>query len=170
MVESSRFLTPDVIVEKGLASVSGTDEPDTTRYTATQIKQDGKWLIAELEETTLPSADPAAEALSSLEWIIGKWKVSSEGINAESEAIWTLDGHFITRTTRIAQEDGESFVSVEVIGYDPVEEEIQSWIIDNEGGFGSNLWRRDGNKWLVRSQATRQRRTVVEPAYPYRSR
>ncbi|MGI9241801.1 MAG: SgcJ/EcaC family oxidoreductase [Verrucomicrobiales bacterium] len=154
VVESARFLTPEVILEKGFARVSGTDDPDMTRYSATQVKKDGKWLIAELEETTLPSADPGAEALSSLEWIIGKWKAETEGIDAETEAIWTLDGHFITRTTRVGQDDGGSFVSVEIIGYDPVTDQIRSWTVDNEGGFGSNLWRRDGNKWLIRTKAT----------------
>ena len=77
-----------------------------------------------------------------------------ELIDAETEATWTLNGHFITPTTRIARGDEDAFVSVEVIGYDPVADQIQSWVVDNEGGFGSNLWRRDGNKWLVRSKAT----------------
>ena len=154
MVESSRFLTPEVILEKGFATVSDADGTETTQYTATQVKKDGKWLLAELQESTLPSDDPAADALSSLEWMIGKWKVGTAGIDAETEATWALDGHFITRTTRIARESGEPFVSVEVIGYDPVAAQIQSWVIDNEGGFGSNLWRRDGNQWLVRSKAT----------------
>jgi uncharacterized protein (TIGR02246 family) len=154
VVESSRFLTAEVISERGFATVAASDGTETTRYTATQVKKNGKWLIAELLEETLPSADPAADALSSLEWIIGKWKVETAGIDAETEATWTLDGHFITRTTRIAQEDGGAFVSVEVIGYDPVADQLQSWIVDNEGGFGSNLWRRDDNKWLIRSKAT----------------
>ena len=154
VVESSRFLTPEVISEKGFATVTTGDDVETTQYTATQVLKDGKWLIAELQEITLPSADPSADALSSLEWIIGKWKVESEGIDAETEATWTLNGHFITRTTRIAQQDGDPFVSVEVIGYDPVAAQLQSWTVDNEGGFGSNIWRRDGDKWLVRSKAT----------------
>ena len=154
-ISSARMLTPDVFVEKGAATVTGGDRaPETTLYTATQVKKGDKWLIAELHETSQAPPDPAAEALLSLDWLIGNWKVDKEGIDAKMEATWVLDGRFIMRTTTVEQEDETPFTSVEVIGYDPTQTRIHSWVFDNEGGFGSGTWRRDGNKWLIRSRAT----------------
>jgi hypothetical protein len=31
---------------------------------------------------------------------------------------------------------------------------IRSWTFDSEGGFGSGLWFRDGNRWLVNTSFT----------------
>ena len=152
-IGSARLLTPDVFVEKGIAIVTGDGASRTTRYTATQVKKGDKWLIAELHEAA-EASDPAAEALTSLEWLIGKWEVAKEGIDAKMEAIWALDGRYITRTTTVEQDDGSKFVAVELIGYDPTQGQIRSWLFDNEGGYGSGTWRRDGNKWLIRSRAT----------------
>ncbi|MEO8352341.1 MAG: SgcJ/EcaC family oxidoreductase [Chthoniobacteraceae bacterium] len=59
-VESARFLTPDVLVEKGLATIGD----ETTRYVCTYVKEGDQWLISDLEETTLPPIDAAASALT----------------------------------------------------------------------------------------------------------
>lgn len=48
-IESARFLTPDVLVEKGLATVGD----HTTRYVCNYVKKGADWQIAELEETAL---------------------------------------------------------------------------------------------------------------------
>ncbi len=153
-VDSVRFLTPDVLVEKGYAIITGAGEPETTRYTATHIRQKGGWIIAELDETILPPADPGTEALSSLDWIIGSWKSETKGVAAETEANWSLDGRFITRTTKEPRGGEDPFVTVEVIGYDPIKGRIRSWFFDAEGGFGEGTWRQDGDKWLLVTRAT----------------
>jgi uncharacterized protein (TIGR02246 family) len=154
-VESARFLSEGVLLEKGVTTVSAAgSDPRSNRYSLTYVRNDGIWQIAELHEFPLSVEDPAVSALSSLDWIIGLWKVSTEGIEAETEATWTLGGKFITRNTWVAQEGADPFVSVEVIGYDPAESQIRSWTFDNEGGFGQSTWRRDENKWIVQSQAT----------------
>lgn len=153
-VDSAKFLTPAVLVEKGYATLTVGDAKETTRYSATHVKSGDQWLIAEVHESALPAADPGSEALANLDWIIGKWKVTKGASEAETEATWTLDGRFITRTTRIPEEGGEPFVSVEVIGFDSTRGQIRSWIFDNEGGFGEGYWSQDGNKWLIGIRAT----------------
>ncbi len=50
-VESARLLTPDVLVEDGTAevTVAGSPEPERSRYSATHVRKEGKWQIADLQ-------------------------------------------------------------------------------------------------------------------------
>ena len=153
-VEDARFLTQDVLVEKGYAELSNGETRALTRYSATHVRKDDRWLIGELQETALPPAEPGAEAMLELEWLVGKWAIKDGSIKAEMDANWILDGRFISRVTRIYRESGEVFTIVDMIGYDPVRGQIRSWLFDNEGGFGEGAWRREANKWLVRTKAT----------------
>jgi uncharacterized protein (TIGR02246 family) len=152
---TARYLTDGVLVEKGFTTTFVDDEdPAETRYSLTYVKKGEQWLISEIQESALPDPDPGAEAMASLEWLVGEWKTTDEEIGATASVNWTLNGEYLTRTTTLPGDDGTTFLSVEIIGYDPDKDQLRSWIFDNEGGFGGGLWRQDGNKWLLQSQAT----------------
>ena len=56
-VESLRFISPDVAVEEGVATVSfGEELASPSRYSATHVRRDGKWLIDSVRETVQPAA------------------------------------------------------------------------------------------------------------------
>lgn len=148
--ESARFLTPDVLVEKGLSSIGD----QTTRYSCTYVKQNGAWLISELNETALPPADAAAEALDELGWLVGSWKDNAPGATVTTTADWTRNRHFLRRSIVVTREGEDPTEATEVIGYDPVAGGIRSWVFDSEGGFGEGAWTREGNKWLISFTAT----------------
>ena len=38
----------------------------------------------------------------------------------------------------------------QVIGWDPVEKTIRSWMFDSDGGFGQGVWTRKGDNWVVK--------------------
>lgn len=149
-IESARFLTPDVLIEKGFATVG----EETTKYVCNYVKKDGTWLISELNETTLPPANAATLALEELSWLVGKWKDNAPGVNVTAAVDSTKNGHFLRRSVTITNEDDETTEATEVIGYDPVAGQVRSWVFDSDGGFGEGMWRRDGNKWLVAFRAT----------------
>ncbi len=149
-VDSARFLTPDVLLERGFATVND----ETTRYVCSYVKKDGVWLISELDETTLPPVDAAAAALDELAWMVGSWKDNSPGVSVTSTVDWTNNHHFLRRSISIAREGEDPTVATEVIGYDPVAGAIRSWMFDSEGGFGEGVWKRDGNKWMDSFAAT----------------
>lgn len=154
--KSARQLTPNVILEHGFATTTVEGGiPETTRYTATHLQQDGKWLITNLEEVTLPPADIASEALSALNWIIGEWEGQGDGWKATTKAFWTLNGRFITRTFSIKREGEESpFEGAEVIGYDHVNKNLKSWTFDSEGGVGNATWIQEGGTWIATATDT----------------
>lgn len=149
-LKSARFLTPDVLVEKGLATIGD----ELTSYACSYVKKGEAWLITELNETTLAPADAAAVALRELEWLIGDWKDVGQGPSVTANVAWTKKNHFIRRSITVTRDGEDSVDATEVIGYDPVISGLRSWIFDSEGGFGEGTWRREGNKWLVSFTAT----------------
>ncbi len=149
-IDSARFLTPDVLVEKGLATVDG----ETTRYVCNYVKKDGAWQITELDETILPPADAAVAALEELDWLVGSWKDNTPGISVDTTVNWTKNHHFLTRSVTVTREDEDPSEATEVIGYDPVAGRLRSWVFDSEGGYGEGVWNRDGNKWLITFKGT----------------
>lgn len=149
-VESARFLTPDVLVEKGYATVGD----QTTKYVCNYVKKEGGWLISELNETTLPPANAAKVALEELGWMVGKWKDNTPGANVTAEVEFTKNANFLRRSVTITNENGETTEATEVIGFDPVAGQVRSWVFDSDGGFGEGMWRREGNKWLISFSAT----------------
>lgn len=149
-IESARFLTPDVLVEKGLSTIGD----QTTRYVCNYVNEDGAWLVSELSETTLPPVDAATVALDQLGWMIGSWKDNSQGPAVTTTADWTKNRHFIRRSIAVTREGEDPLEATEVIGYDSVAEAIRSWVFDSEGGFGEGSWKHDGDKWIVSFTAT----------------
>ena len=149
-IESARFLTPDVLVEKGLATVGD----ETTRYVCSYVKKGDAWLIGELDESSLAPTEAGEAALDELSWMIGSWKDNSPEISVTAKTEWTKNKHFIRRSISIEREGDDALEATEVIGYDPEAGKIRSWMFDSEGGFGGGFWRREGNKWIVSFKAT----------------
>ena len=158
-IESIRFITEDVAVEEGGATVIYPGElPSASRYRVIHTKQEGKWLIDSVRETVLPlaqsgtaegtEAEPSAE-LKDLSWLIGDWvDDGGEGSTVEFSCSWGMAMSFIRREFSVWVEDRVEMEGVEVIGWDPAENIYRSWVFDSEGGFGSATWTRDGEKWI----------------------
>ena len=41
----------------------------------------------------------------------------------------------------------EELEGLEIIGWDPNEKKIRSWIFDSDGGFGSGIWIKENANW-----------------------
>ena len=148
--ESARLITPDVLLEKGLATI----DDETTRYTCTYIKKEGAWLISDLDEVTLPPLDAAEQSLGDLEWMVGNWKDNTPGITVETRVSWTMNKHFLRRSFTVTREGSDPLEGTEVIGFDPTSGQVRSWVFDSEGGFGEGLWKKDGDKWMISATST----------------
>jgi uncharacterized protein (TIGR02246 family) len=149
-VESVRPLAPDVMEEKGTTTVtSPKGEKQSSGYTAIHLKKGDEWLISRLFESPIP--DPTAgEQLSELAWMVGTWKDKGGGSVVETKADWARGNNFLTRTFKVSEGDKVALEGWQIIGWDPVEKRIRSWIFDSDGGYGQAFWTRDGNRWLLK--------------------
>ncbi len=46
--------------------------------------------------------------------------------------------------------DGDDFEGTQVIGWDPAEGTIRSWMFDSDGGFGEGTWTKKDNRWTIK--------------------
>jgi uncharacterized protein (TIGR02246 family) len=143
-------LTPDVKVSQGFATVTPANgAPVTTRYTLVKVKKGDHWEISQLNEREAPPASAFAK-LEALGWLVGTWQDKSGDQTVQSKFDWAGDKNFLIRTIDV-QGNQTSTDGWEVIGWDPVRQQIRSWIFDSNGGFGETTWANDGESWLIRA-------------------
>lgn len=130
------------------------EESGEVLFTATQVKENGKWKIfrVEEEESSVPLATIAK--LGELEWLIGDWVDRDETGSVETTFRWTKDYAFINGTFRVTVGDRVDLEGTQVIGWDPVAKKIRSWIFDTKAGFGEGEWSRTGDRWTVNLKST----------------
>ena len=148
--EEIKQLTPDVKVTRGIATVTqakGTAE--STRYTAVRVRKGDHWEISQLNEREAPAPN-AYSQLAVLEWLVGTWQDKGGDQTVETKINWAGDKNFLVRTFKLKGAESETD-GWEIIGWDPIKQQIRSWIFDSNGGFGETTWAPDGDDWLVRA-------------------
>ena len=144
-------LTPDVKISRGIATVTlANGSAESTRYTAVRVKRGDHWEISQLTETEAP-APSAYSQLQALEWMIGSWQDKSSDQVVQTKATWAGEQNFLVRTFNVKGADQSDTEGWEIIGWDPIRQQIRSWIFDSNGGFGEASWSKDGGDWLIRA-------------------
>ena len=150
-VEELKQLTPDVRVNRGTATVTPKDGAAVaTRYIAIDVKNGERWLISQLTETEAPSPN-AYSQLQALEWLVGNWQNKAGDQTVEAKFNWAGDKNFLVRTFKVKGSDQSETDGWEIIGWDPAQQKIRSWIFDSNGGFGESTWVNDGEHWLIQA-------------------
>ncbi|HTU20741.1 MAG TPA: SgcJ/EcaC family oxidoreductase [Gemmataceae bacterium] len=155
---SLRFVTPEVAVEDGTTEVKGADgePPSEARYTIVHVKKDGKWYLSSVRDSMLiPRTN--YEQLRQMEWLIGEWSDEVEGAEVGHMAFtWSDNQGFIVNTYSISAKTLLLSSGTQWIGWDPSAKRFRSWTFDSMGGFGEGSWTKEGNKWVIKSNAVLQ--------------
>jgi uncharacterized protein (TIGR02246 family) len=109
----------------------------------------GKWLIEGVRERTPVPA--SYEYLKPLEWMVGDWKANAknaEGVHFSMHCHWTDNKSFLICMYMFRMQDSIRH-GTEVIGWDPKEKKIRSWMFDSTGGFTQGIWQKDGKRWTI---------------------
>jgi uncharacterized protein (TIGR02246 family) len=154
-IHSIRFLSPSVAIEEGTARVLRPgDEPDVTVYSCMHVKSDGNWLVDRMTEQSEPIFRSNYQHLKDLQWMIGTWVDQDDSATVETTSQWSKNQNFITRRFSVSFDGKSDLSGVQLIGWDPVAQNIRSWVFDSDGGFGGSTWKRKDNKWVIHSSAT----------------
>ena len=151
-LDSVRVLGPEAVLEKGSTTVTTKDgETSGELYTAIYVKKDGKWKMSNLVETPLPEVT-SQDHLEELAWLIGEWEEAdkSTDVTVRSQYVRARGGNFLTRNVTVKRAGDVILEGWQIIGWDPIEENIRCWTFDGEGGFSEGVFTRDGNRWLLR--------------------
>ena len=152
--DSIEFISPNVAVERGAATITyAEDDVVQTNYSVVYVKRDGAWLIDRVTEDEIVVQVSNYEHLKKLEWLIGVWNDEGDG-TIELDCGWTRGQNFINRTYKVFSDDQVESSGMQIIGWDPVNNQIRSWLFDSDGGFVSGTWTQRDDKWIVQSIAT----------------
>lgn len=97
----------------------------------------------------------ASEHLKELDWLVGKWidEDKEDDVSLELSYAWDPSGNFIIQHFTM-QVDNKKFEGIQIIGWDPIQDKLRSWIFDSAGGFGESIWSKQDNKWVVKTVFT----------------
>jgi uncharacterized protein (TIGR02246 family) len=159
---SIRLITSDVAVEEGSVRVfSAAEAPSDSTYVAIHVKKDGHWKLDSVRETELPNLPAASAPLEDLAWLVGDWGDESEEASGQGNVSWTKNKTFLNYSFKVSAPGMDDLEGTQVIGWDPVNETIRSWMFDSDGGFGQGVWSRKDNSWVVKfSQVLADGRTA----------
>ena len=153
--EPVRFLTPDVARVEGRSRVFSPtgNANEFTRFTALMVQSDGKWRLAELREQPAPLQDISPyERLQELEWMVGDWVDESDENKVVVNVRWADKQSYLIRTYSVEIRGEKAHSGTMFVGWDPLTEQIKSWVFDSEGGHGEGLWTRTSdNQWIVKA-------------------
>ena len=146
-VKSLRFLRPDVALGEGTSEITLPDgTPDKGRFTAAWVKADGRWLLTSARD--LPSeGEEAAGALKGFQWLVGEWQSADKDGAVTMTCKPALGGAYLHLEFTAKRPDGAMTV-MQLMGFDPLTDQVKSWTFDSVGGYGEALWTREGNQWV----------------------
>lgn len=151
------FPSPDKAIERGkaLLTVPGSPQQES-RFQVNLVKQDNKWYISSIDEVEWLAPTSHHDDLKDLEWLIGEWLDDDKEDNVEvlSTYQWDENKNFITHHFQVTALGNKDSEGKQVIGWDPVNNRIRSWLFDSDGGFAEANWKKDGNRWVIESVNT----------------
>ena len=150
-IESIRFLGPDIAVEKGIAKVKSADATLGARYTVVHARRDGKWImVVGRDAPYVPGSNE--DFLKDLEWLIGDWAPDAKDRPLKLHFEWMAQKNFIKNTYILTKDGQATLTGGQIIGWNPKLGRIVSWHFDAEGGFGDDVWTKDGSKWVIEAK------------------
>lgn len=154
VVDSLKFLTPDVAVEEGFTASfpDGDTLTARSRYTVVHLKKDGKWLMQSVRVVEEESLSAYGE-LQPLEWLIGEWIDEGRSENVETTFRWDENKSFLLEEFQVVRGGNVVLKGTQRIGWDPQAKQIRSWTFDSAGGFGEATWTLTGDDWVVKAKA-----------------
>jgi uncharacterized protein (TIGR02246 family) len=154
VVDSIRFLTPDVAVEEGFTSNFPDGETLTSRgrYTVVHLKKDGRWLMQSARVVEEESLSAYGE-LASLEWLVGEWLDEGRTETVEASFRWDENKSFLLEDFQVIRDGAVVLKGTQRIGWDPQTKQIRSWTFDSAGGFGEAVWTTVEDRWVCKAKA-----------------
>jgi uncharacterized protein (TIGR02246 family) len=123
------------------------------RYLCVWTKTDDKWQVASVREFADDPAPTPHERLEPLAWLVGEWVHEGDDSNVYISYHWSDDGNFLVGDYKVTAHGKKKMDSVQRVGWDPLRQEVRSWLFDSDGGYGEGEWTTLDDGYLVRSSA-----------------
>jgi uncharacterized protein (TIGR02246 family) len=149
MIDSLRILSPTTAIEDGRTLIEATPAgtPSSAAYVAVHSKVDGKWLMASVRDTSI--SIPPVNHVADLEWMVGTWVAEEHGIKTVSVCRWLGNKSFLERVYTTTALDGTTSSGMQLIGWNPLEGNVQSWNFSPDGGHSLGVWNTTDKGWTA---------------------
>jgi len=156
VVDSIRFLTPDVAVEEGSTTTFPDGETLTSRgrYTVLHLRKEGRWQMQSVRVVEEESLSPYGE-LAPLEWLVGEWIDEGREEDVHTTFRWDENRSFLLEEFQVVRRGEVVLKGSQRIGWDPQAKQVRSWTFDSAGGFGDATWTLAGDDWICKAKGVR---------------
>jgi uncharacterized protein (TIGR02246 family) len=171
-IKSSRAVAPSLVIQDGEQAIVTKDGKEKTEndVTAVLIRHDGSWAYATLQQNSKSEEQSPHDHLAALSWLVGDWVDEDPDANVTFSCQWSEDKNFLLVNYESRMRGKTEIKSKQRIGWDPLAEQVHSWIFDSDGGYGESRWTQVDNSWIIKSTAvmpdgtTGSATIVAEPA------
>jgi hypothetical protein len=151
-VQSLEFPSETKAIALGLATVTTSKTPLLKlNYRAVFEKNGEGWQLVALSDAAERAAPSHYEHLKDLEWLVGDWVDEDSNTKIETKGSWDPYKNFILQDFTVTVLNQVELKGKQIIGWDPIAKQIQSWVFDSDGGRGTGKWSKQKDNWVVES-------------------
>ena len=170
-LKSSRPIASWMAIQDGEQTIVTKDgkEKSENEITAVLVRLETGWAYATLQQTPKAEETSIHDRLEPLAWLIGDWVDEDPEANIAFSCRWSEDKSFLTINYDTRMRGKNEIKSTQRIGWDPLTEQVRSWVFDSDGGYGGGYWTRVDKSWIIKSTAvlpdgqTGSATIVIEP-------
>ena len=171
-IASSRLLGASLAIQEGMQTIVTKDgkEKSVNHFTAVLVHREGGWAYATCQQQPEEQEPTPHERLEPLAWMVGDWVDEGSEDVVVISCKWSEEKNFlmVNYESKIRGKDG--IKSLQRIGWDPLAQQVRSWVFDTDGGYGEGRWTSVDGSWIIKSTAvmpdgqTGSATLVIEPA------
>lgn len=106
------------------------------------------------EETMHETPDVTFEHLKDFNWLAGSWVDRQRPFVTSNTFTWNSGKTMLIERFSIKIQNEKNLDGQQIIAWDPVKEQIRSWIFDSDGGFGEAVWTKEEDRWVANALFT----------------
>jgi uncharacterized protein (TIGR02246 family) len=152
VTDSVRVINDTTAVEDGRAMIQPppAGAPASSRYTALYVLQEGKWLLGSVHDMHVDSPSNY-HRLDDFEWLMGTWQAGEGDNRIETTCRWLKNKSFVERTYQVITKGLPAASGVQIIGWDPEQQQLCSWNFSSDSGYTKEVWKPLANGWWTHS-------------------
>lgn len=168
-IDSVDVQDDDLATETGRLEIEYPNHTEEEKaFKAIYSNQEGTWILQKLIEAEFLLQSTHYEHLKPLDWLIGAWVDDSASIDISYNNLWGFNRNFIVQDFKMQILGEEELAGQQIIGWDPAQKTIRSWIFDSDGGIGTGKWSLDRNTWYVQIHFTLSDGRVASALHLYK--
>lgn len=151
-IDTIKMLSAETAVAEGTSTLGSEENPATVsnQYLCIYVKKNGLWKVASAHD--LRGVDNTNYGkMEDLEALVGTWQYKNGSSLVEMSCAWIADKNFLERKFTVSENGKVTGSGTQIIGKDPLSQQITSWLFNSSGGHDQGMWTRQGEDWVIQS-------------------